>query len=82
MNIDQTCLPEQLYSKQPSRAYHRRSLFFYAQLCQWLGLLLAHESLDTDFSFSSSAFTITIFSQHRAGTLGGLYRGQDGAKEK
>lgn len=53
-----------------------------AQLCLWLGLLLVHEPLDTDFSFSSSAFTITVFSQHRVGTLGGMYRGQDRAKEK
>lgn len=53
-----------------------------AQLCLWLGLLLVREPLDTDFSFSSSAFTITVFSQHRVGTLGGMYRGQDGAKEK
>lgn len=53
-----------------------------AQLCQWLGLFLVHEPLDRDFSFSSSAFTITVFSQHRAGTLGGVCRGQDRAKEK
>lgn len=53
-----------------------------AQLCQWLGLLLVHEPLDTDFSFSGSSFTITVFGQHRVRTLGGVYRGQDGAKEK
>lgn len=52
------------------------------QPCHWLGLLLVHGPLDIGFSFSSSAFTITIFSQHRVGTLWGVHRGQDGTKEE